>query len=144
MKARTLLIILAVMAAGFFLKACEGDPLGIFSDDPRDGLTGEWKVEENSSLFKKSTAGFYSVNISKDNSDTAKIYVSNFYELGQQLAATLNGRNLSIPEQILNGCTIKGYGLVSVDFGKIEWSYTVVLDTGDKDDVTATYTRPQR
>ncbi len=70
--------------------------------------------------------------------------MNNFYELGkdQNITATLNGRNLNIPEQVVKGCTIKGYGLVSFDFGKIEWSYTVVLDTGDRDDVTATYTRP--
>ena len=141
MKARIILLFM-IMAAGFFLQACEEDPLGIFSDDPRDGLTGEWKVEENSSLFKKATNGFYRVEISKDNSDSTKIYVDNFYELEQKVTATLDGRNLNIPEQSIKGSVIKGYGLVSFDFKKIDWSFTVMLDTGDRDDVTATYTRP--
>ncbi len=141
MKARILYLFM-IMAAGFLMKACEDNPLDIFSDDPRDGLTGEWKVDENSSIFKKSTKGFYSVSVSKDASDTSMIHINNFYELGQGVRATLDGRNLDIPQQTVKGYKISGYGLVAVDFESIEWSYTVILDTGETDGVTATYTRP--
>jgi len=143
MKAKIFLL-MAIGVAALLMQSCEEDPLGLFSDDPRDGLTGEWKVEENSSLFKKGTGGFYTVNISKEVSDTVTLYVNNFYELEQNVKVTLNGRNIDIPEQTVKGYTIDGYGLVSFDFSKIDWSYTVILNTGDRDDVTATYTRPQR
>jgi hypothetical protein len=141
MKAK-LIIMLTITAAAFVLNSCEDDPLGLFSDDPRDGLTGEWKVDEDSEIFKKGTDGFYTVTISKENSDTISLYVNNFYELGQNVRVTLDGNKINIPQQTVKGCTINGYGLVSVDFEKIDWSYTVNLDTGDKDNVTATYTRP--
>jgi hypothetical protein len=141
MKAK-LIIMLTITAAALVLNSCEDDPLGLFSDDPRDGLTGEWKVDEDSEIFKKGTDGFYTVTISKENSDTISLYVNNFYELGQNVRVTLDGNKINIPQQTVKGCTINGYGLVSVDFEKIDWSYTVNLDTGDKDNVTATYTRP--
>ncbi len=144
----SVIVLLSVFFTGLFMSACEEDPLGMFSDDPRDGLTGAWDVTEHSSLFKKGT-GFYRVDVSKDDSDTSKIYISNFYGLNDakpagevKIAAFLDGRNLSIPEQKAKGYTIEGYGQVSFDFEKINWSYTVLIDTGDRDDVTANYTRP--
>jgi hypothetical protein len=53
----------------------------------------------------------------------------------------MEGRKLSIPKQTISGYTIQGYGLISYSFGKIEWSYTVDLNTGEKDNVTAVYSR---
>ena len=148
MKAN-IIVLLSLFTFGLLMNACEEDPLGMFSDDPRDGLKGAWNVTENSSLFKKSANGYYRVVITKDDSDTSKIYISNFYSLNDakptgevKIAAYLDGRNLSIPEQTAKGYTIKGSGLVSFAFDKIEWSYTVLIDTGDRDDCTATYTRP--
>ncbi len=143
MKARAI-VVMIIMATGFVMNACEEDPLAIFSDDPRDGLTGSWEVNEDSEIFKKGTSGFYTVSVTKDNSDTAMIWVNNFYELGEKVSATLDGRTLDIPEQTVKGFTIKGYGTVSFDFESISWAYTVILDTGDKDNVTAKYSRPSR
>jgi len=127
------------------LSSCEEDSFGLFSDDPRDDITGKWFVVEDSEIFKKSSHGFYSVNITKHPSDTVALYISNFYELGAgtRLKVTIDGRNLDIPEQTIQGFTIDGYGLIAIDRESIEWSYRVDHNTGDVDNVTATYSREE-
>ena len=105
-------------------------------------LPGIGKLRKTVTCLKKVQTVFYTVTISKEDSDTITLYVTKFYELDGDIRVTLNGRNLDIPEQTLDGFTIKGYGLASFNFEKIDWSYTVNLDTGDRDNVTATYTRP--
>lgn len=122
---------------------CEEDPIDFNSGDPRDLITGTWNVEEDSDLFdKKGVNGFYTVSITKDENDSTAILVSDFYEVAGKVKVIMTGRNLNIPEQELLDLTFKGYGLVSTDAKKIEWSFTVDFSTGEKDGVTATYTRP--
>ncbi len=52
MKAR-LIWILAIMAAGFMFKACEGDMPDLFSNDPRDGLTGDGRLKRTAVSSKR-------------------------------------------------------------------------------------------
>jgi hypothetical protein len=138
-----LFFITAFVAALMIITSCEEDPLNLFSDDLRDGITGEWNVDEDSQYYgKKSTANFYTVTINKHSTDTNKILIRNFYSIqNANIEASLDGVSLNIPEQTKNGYVVKGYGTISSDFETIEWAYTVDDQAGTKDNVTATYTR---
>jgi hypothetical protein len=138
-----LFFITAFVAALMIITSCEVDPLDLFSDDMRDGITGDWNVDEDSQEYgKKSIRNFYVATISKHSLDTTKILIRNFYSIqNANIEASLNGRNLNIPEQTKNGYIVKGYGTISSDFETIEWAYTVDDQAGIKDNVTATYTR---
>jgi hypothetical protein len=143
MKIRFLFIISFLMGV-MLLNSCEEDPFDLFSDDPRDGLTGEWIVDEDSEIFKKKDMNrIYSVRISKDPSDSTAILVDGFYELSGKVKMIMENRNISIPDQTLNGFTIEdGSGNISFDFESMTLYYYVSF-TGDRDVVRADYTRPE-
>ena len=144
MKLRNLLL----LAVGiFFLNSCEEDPLGLFSDDVRDRMVGEWSVEETSSLFKKSVNNTYMVTISKDTQDSSVIYIKNFYDLGENvsLKVIVSSIYLTIPSQDLNGgyvspVSVSGNGSVAWNYKDITLRYNVDLKDGDIDYAIATYT----
>ena len=117
--------------------SCELDDLTGTSPD----LTGIWDVQENSKFFKKTSAGFYTVQIKKHPADTTAILIKNFYAIDIELRAQLDGRDLSIPQQLLGGYIFKGFGRVSANNNKIDWFYTVDFRDGDIDTVNAVYTR---
>jgi len=139
-------LVLYGLFAMLLMSSCEEDPLGIFGDDIRDDMTGNWSVQENSRLFKKST-NTYQVNISKDSQDSTVILINNFYDLGSDVSVRviMNDNILSIPSQNVNGgligtVTISGSGNVSWNYDKVNLSYQVDLQNSDVDNVTAVYT----
>ncbi len=140
MKNPKWILFISYLILGFSFPSCEED-LPDFSQDPRKAIEGEWDVNEFSQLFKKSSSGFYIATILLHPTDSSSIYIRNFYSVDGNVQAFLDGRNVSVPEQTVSGYTIKGYGLISIDRSKIEWSYTVDLHTGEKDNVTASYSR---
>ena len=123
--------------------SCELDTLDLFDDDPRDGITGEWKVDEDSEIFgKKSMERFYNVLITKDATDSTAVWVDGFYELSGDVKMILNERNIEIPDQTIDGFTIEdGSGSVSDDFESIILYYYVDIGTGERDVVRADYAR---
>ncbi len=125
---------LAVLLA-FSIGACEED---LVNPDIRDQLVGKWSVTENNKL---KSIDYYSVTISKALSDTSKILINNFYAIDEAVGVTISNYILTIPEQIVGGFTFEGYGDLSLNMKKIEWSYTVNHNNGFIDQVTATYTK---
>lgn len=117
------------------LTACED--LLPTTDDPRDALTGQWTVQEDNSLKALET---YTVNITKDQSDSTRLNISNFYNVQNSVHVTMNGSNLNIPLQTTGGFTFKGYGSVASNGKSIDWSYTSDFN-GEHDAVTATYSK---
>jgi hypothetical protein len=106
-------------------------------------LEGQWIVEEISSVLK-SADDFYSVTVEIYQSDSNKILIYNFYDLGDNIgiAANVNGMNLEIPKQTTSdGYTIYGSGSVSSSYKKIIWNYKVDINDGEINEVTDTYTR---
>jgi len=111
--------------------------------DVRDKLEGQWQCDETSEYFK-STAEVFSVYISPHPSDSTKILIDNFYELGYTVSAvaTVSNRSLYINTQTIgDGFTIIGSGTISSNFNEIEWNYSVEDGSGAVDNVTATYTK---
>ncbi len=107
-------------------------------------LEGQWKCDENSQNYKKSTMSIYYVYISPHPSDTTRVLISNFYQLGDHVEASarLSGQTLILDSQTLPGdfVVVSGTGSISLNFKTITWSYKVNDGSGDVDNATATYT----
>ncbi len=133
--------LILVMIIGFSLSSCEEEALL----DPRDKITGEWLVSEESSVFKKGTR-YYSVEITKHVSDSTAIYIEGFYELSGKVLVYMEDLNLSIPVQTVTGYTVEGgNGYVASNYKSISLSYNVDLGLGGEgDDVQAQYSRPEK
>lgn len=127
----------------FTLYSCEMDSLDLFGEDIRDGITGEWKVDEDSELFsKKGLDRFYNVNISKDIADSTAVLVDGFYEFSGKVRLVLNELNILIPDQEIEGSIVEdGSGSISSDFKSITLYYYVDLGIGERDVVRADYFR---
>ncbi len=122
------------------LMSCEED---FFVDDPRSNLTGSWLVNEDSEEFRKKKMNrIYEVNITKDLFDSTAFYIEGFYELNGRVKVIMEGKNLSIPEQTIEGFTIQdGYGSVTSDYSRMIFYYYVSF-ASTRDEVRADYTRP--
>ena len=112
-------------------------------DNPVDGdirskIEGVWHVEEDSQLFLTTN---YLVEISKHPWDSNKVYLDNIYNVNSSAEAIVNGRNLTIPYQTMEGgFRIYGTGTVSKAYDEISWEYTVDDGSSQLDNVTAVYT----
>ena len=119
--------------------ACEElipDPGG---GDVISALEDNWRVEEESQIFSKST---YIVEIERHPTDSTSVYVDNFYNVDATVQVTVSNRKLSIPDQLMEGgYRVYGSGTVSVNHQSISWQYTVDDGSGQADNVTAVYTR---
>jgi hypothetical protein len=102
-------------------------------------LEGQWKCEENSSIFK-SALDFYTVIIQIHPIDSNKVLIQNFYLLGNtvDVEATINGMTLTLPYQNTgDGYTVQGSGTIASNFDQINWSYSVDDGSGVPDEVEA-------
>jgi hypothetical protein len=135
MRNRKISFLIFLTIISFSIPGCEEDLLNI---DIRDELEGNWNVSENNNL---KSLDYYTVTISKSATDTSKIRIANFYAVSGTVQAGIKGFNLTIPQQNISTFTIQGYGTVSLNMKKIEWSYTVNHNNGFTDQVTAVYTK---
>ena len=117
----------------FLFQACEG-----FGDN-YETLDGVWQVNENSKDFGYQA---YEVSISYSGTDSSKIEIRNFYNLGSgiKVLANINIWDVSI-QQATGGFTFIGTGVISGNMKQIDLSYTANDGSGSVDEVTATYTR---
>lgn len=131
---------LVLLGFALSFNSCEED---LFLDDPRDNLTGEWMVNEDSEEFKKKDVNrIYNVSISKDLFDSTSFYIEGFYELDGRVQVVMDDLNLTIPEQTIDGFTIQdGYGAITSDYSGMTFYYYVTF-TGTRDQVRADYSRP--
>ncbi|MFO7723483.1 MAG: hypothetical protein R6V49_09720 [Bacteroidales bacterium] len=106
--------------------------------DPRDNYTGNWTVNEVSSLYGTNN---YNVSIIYDPGNSTQVLIKNFYHFGLEIEtyAIATNTSLTVPEQLVCNHTVKGKGTLSSK-SKIDWTYTV-NDGADIDNVTATFTK---
>lgn len=137
MKGKLLLksILLAFMA--LYIVGCELEKENSYS------LEGDWICKEDHSELGLST---YSISIEVDATDSTKIRIYNFLNLGNSInsnlfvRATLSGRSINIPKQKVEKHEVTGNGTVSASFNSIDLNYTD--DDGVKGStVSAKYTR---
>ena len=134
--------VLTLALLSFACISCE-DLLSNLNQDARSRLIDAWKVDESGSSYK-SGLEIYWVEISKHPTDSARILISNFYNVGGQSSAkaTLAGRALTLPLQTLTGgFSISGSAEIQEDWNKITWTYSVDDGSGIPDGITAVYTR---
>lgn len=128
MKAKISIGLLAVFFL-LFLGAC-GDNNAELTDK-RDNLTGSWHVV----LDDGESQMDYQSDITKDSSNTDKIYMSNFIANNHSAYGTLSGLAITVPQQTVGNSIVTATGNISSDYQTITWSVTI-----DGDSYTATFT----
>jgi hypothetical protein len=110
------------------------DMENIFPQDPSSKISGNWQCNETSEVFGITT---FSVIISRTG-HLQEIEISNFYNLaGRHVIATVDGQDILISEQTVDGNIISGDGTISKDFSQIELYYEVDDQSGPIDHVNA-------
>ncbi len=131
--------ILVLVSISF--SSCE-DVLDLLTDDPRDAFVGSWKVAEVNTL-KYYEPVTYFVSIEKSPEDSTIVFISNFYDIGDniEVEAIVSGGDISIQGQTVSGFAIDGSGSIAFNDKTIDWSYSV--DHGNEfiDYCSATYTK---
>lgn len=132
-------LVLAVLILLFI--SCE-DLLNALGDS-RSRLLDYWIVDESLPAYK-SGEEIYHVEISEHPTDSTRILISNFFNVGANAMAeaVLSGKTLSLSSQTISGgFTVTGSGTIHSDWNSINWSYTVDDGSGVPETYTAVYTR---
>jgi len=133
---------IGVVLLMFTLYACETAETEKPSFESTE-LNGSWRVSESNSVYK--SINTYDVTISSTSESILSI--SNFYGLGNasKINATVDVINYSVsmPRQDFdnNFILIKGSGNISDDLNTIRIYYEIDDNSGQVDQVDATYTR---
>jgi hypothetical protein len=124
---------LATLVFTTFIVACQKENTG------PESILGQWSCKETSEVFDVTN---YTVDISRSSTDSTKIFIENFYQLGSSYSvqAKINGLSITIPTQTVDGNQISGSGTISSAYDKINWSYNVVSGS-TTDHVTAVYSK---
>ncbi len=130
---------------GIMLTSCQPDKN---NDNPdlslRSKLVDYWKCNEQSQNFKGNAKSYYTVEIFAHETDSSKIWIDNFYNLGygKKAKAVVNSNyTIDLPTQMIDGFEIHGHGNISSNLKTISWQYITNDGNGLIDSVTATYTR---
>lgn len=78
--------------------------------DVRDHYLGFYNVEEYNKT--DGTYSEYSFNIVKSANNPYTIFIRNFYGIGIEVIAEVEGYDIFIPEQVVNGYHIEGNGFL--------------------------------
>lgn len=137
------IFLLSILVAFFSSCELEDNEIDNYSDDSRDKIVGIWDVVETNQIEVKSTMENYQVEILNDTSTTSEIIIANFYNIGMnnEAIANMSGLNLSIYSQNIDGFVVNGSGNISSDYETISLDYIVDDGSGDKDTVTAVYSK---
>ena len=127
-------IVVTTITLLFWLPGCE-----TLGDGP-DTLEGAWQCKENSQIYGYQA---YDVTISIVKTDSNKIEINNFYNLGygRKVVGEVDFWDIQILSQTVEGFNFNGDGVISGNKRKIDWSYTVDDGSGIPDHVTATFSR---
>lgn len=109
----------------------------------RSKIVDYWSVDEQSQIYK-SLKSKYSAEIIKHSTDSSKVKIDNFYNLGfgKMVEATVSDNySIFIASQSVDGFLISGSGIIDHGLKKIYFSYIVDDQGGLIDTVTAVYSR---
>ena len=131
-------VILPILCFSVFLISCEEEPIDP-DFDIRDDYTGQWIVQENSTIFG---AQSYAVEVSKSDTTATDVWVSNFYGLGTNTITVMEiiDNNILIPIQTVAGSELSGTGSSDLDVASLSLTYGVDDGSG-VDNCTATWVR---
>ncbi|OEK04499.1 hypothetical protein [Roseivirga misakiensis] len=90
--------------------------------DNRDNFVGRYEAEEYSETYDQ--LSFFDMRILRDSDDFSNaIYIRNFYAQGIEVYAEVNGRNITIPRQVVDGFVVEGTG--RLENGDVFLTYSV-------------------
>ena len=112
-------IALAFIFFIIFAGACQNDPNDV--SDKRDNIIGDWHM----TLDDGQVPVDYQVTITKDANDATKINLSNFVNNGSSAYATINGFELTMPQQQVGNSIVNGDGTIKSDYSSITWNLTI-------------------
>lgn len=124
------------------VSSCQKDDeqdTSVSSGDSRALYVGNWVCVEESQIYATST---YPVIINPHSTITNRVVVDFFYNLqssGALVQFEINGNNVNIFPQTVNGFNISGTGTM-INSSEIHLSYTADDGSG-QDNVTAIYTK---
>ena len=119
-----------------FISCLEEDTNDLLDD--RDAFLGAWNVTESCNKDA------YSVQISKDPSNSSQVLINNFWNTGNcgnPVYGIVAGSSIYLPEQSFCNGAFKVDGSGDMIKEKINWSYSV-NDGADLFSCSATYIRP--
>jgi len=72
----------------------------------------------------------FDITITSDVNDDTKIIIANFHKSGESVIGYVS-RDLiiSIPEQQIGNQLFEGGGEISNDYSRIDWDYTIIIET---------------
>jgi hypothetical protein len=124
-----------------FVSGCEDLPIFLDGGDPRERVSGLWLCDESEGYLKSALETYY-VEIDPHPYDSAKVIISNFFNVGDDAEAGISGTSLTLANQTLTGgFTIHGSGVISKNYTQIDWIYYVNDGSGDSYKITAVYTK---
>jgi len=137
------MVLSIIFLSGIALSSCEDLVPDLNTVISRDKLVDTWKVTETTDPVKSAMDDVYRVDISKHPFDSSKVVIYNFYNVGADAEATLEGLTLSLPLQTLEGgYSVSGYGEIQGSkANEIIWTYTADDGSGEVEKGTAVYTR---
>ena len=113
-------ILVAVIAVA---STCQADPNNV--DDVRTNIANSWQCTLDDGQVPED----FPVEITKDTAVDNKVYMSNFINNDANAYATMNGFNLTVPEQSVGNSIVSATGTVSSDYQKITWDITIDGDS---------------
>ncbi len=121
MKQLLLLPLLVIVFSACEITVIEDPNPVIVVNDNRDRFTGYFDAEE----FSKTQRVFthFTIRVVKSSRNNNVIYIHNFYGLGIEVLAEVNGNDLYIQEQDIDGYHIEGDGYL--DGGDLILYYSV-------------------
>jgi len=136
MSRHSILRLLALAGMALFIDSCEPDDIA--PDVSRDDYLGGWTGQSDGPV--NGTLGFQ-MNITASNSPANGILMDNFdgVGFGRKVIAYVDGGNITIPLNIVNGDSIIGSGIYRSN-GTLTFDFTV-SDGQTVDQRTATATR---
>lgn len=136
---KTRLTLLATLLFALFISSCKLDPADL--DDKRDNITKSWHAV----LSDGSVPNEYQIDITKDESQTDKIYFSNFINNSVKGYATISELSITVPKQSLGNSQVSGTGKIQSDYQRITFNltiddaaYTLTLTPGTISKITPT------
>jgi len=132
-------LVLISILASFIFYSCEPD-----EDVTPGSIEGTWHCKENHYIYEEQ---WYWVDIENDPNISNRVLIYNFLDLNASITdtfhiyATLTGRTLNIPQQIIEGHTVSGQGTVADNYKTINLEYSDDDGSGEAAPVTAVYTK---
>jgi hypothetical protein len=124
-----------------FVSGCEDFPIFTEGGDAREKVSGLWLCDESEGYLKSALETYY-VEIDPHPSDSTKVIISNFFNVGDDAEARISGTSLTLASQTLEGgFTVHGSGVISKNYTQIDWVYYVNDGSGENYKITAVYTK---